>query len=43
VILIVLFYLVIGVGMAAGKWHSQIPHEEYQRLIPELQKEYTGK
>jgi hypothetical protein len=29
--------------MAAGKWHSQIPHEEYQRLIPELQKEYTGK
>jgi polyferredoxin len=43
VILIVLFYLAIGAGMAAGKWHSQIPHEEYQRLIPELQKEYTGK
>ncbi len=43
VILLVLFYLIIGVGMAAGKWHSQIPYEEYHRLIPELQKEYTGK
>jgi polyferredoxin len=39
VILIVLFYLVIGIGMASGKWHSQIPYEEYQRLIPELQKD----
>ena len=42
VILIVLFYLVIGIGMASGKWHSQIPYEEYQRLIPELQKDSTG-
>jgi polyferredoxin len=42
-ILIVLFYLVIGIGMAAGKWHSQIPYEEYQRLIPEVQKEYQSR
>jgi len=42
VVLIVLFYLVIGIGMASGKWHSQIPYEEYQRLIPELQKGSTG-
>ena len=42
VILIVLFYLVIGIGMASGKWHSQIPYEEYQRLISELQKGSTG-
>src|SRR5512143_2771502 len=41
-ILIVLFYLVIGIGMASGKWHSQIPYEEYQRLISELQKGSTG-
>jgi polyferredoxin len=41
-ILIVLFYLVIGIGMVSGKWHSQIPYEEYQRLIPELQKGSTG-
>ena len=40
VILIVLFYLVIGIGMAADKWHSKIPYEEYQQLIPEVQKEY---
>jgi polyferredoxin len=42
VILIILFYLVIGIGMASGKWHSQIPYEEYQLLIPELQKGSTG-
>ncbi len=41
-ILIILFYLVIGIGMASGKWHSQIPYEEYQRLISELQKGSTG-
>ena len=41
VILIVLFYLVIGAGMAAGKWHSQIPYEEYKQLIPEVSKEYS--
>ncbi|HXY62480.1 MAG TPA: 4Fe-4S binding protein, partial [Nitrospirota bacterium] len=42
VILVALFYLVIGIGMATGKWHSQIPHEEYQRLITDLQKGSTG-
>jgi Fe-S-cluster-containing hydrogenase component 2 len=42
VILVALFYLVIGIGMAAGKWHSQIPYEEYQRLITDLQKGSTG-
>lgn len=41
VLLIALFYLVIGIGMVAGKWHSLIPYEEYQRLIPEVQKEYS--
>jgi polyferredoxin len=34
VVLIVLFYFVIGTAMAFGKWHSQVPYEEYQRLIP---------
>ncbi len=41
VILIVLFYLVIGIGMATDHWKSKIPYEEYQRLIPEVQKEYA--
>jgi Fe-S-cluster-containing hydrogenase component 2 len=36
--LILIFYLVIGIGMAAGKWDSQIPTEEYKRIIPELYK-----
>ncbi len=40
VLLIALFYLVIGIGMATDKWHSKIPYEEYQQLIPEVQKEY---
>jgi polyferredoxin len=35
-ILILLFYLMIGAGMAAGKWQSQIPYEEYKRIIPDL-------
>lgn len=34
--LIAIFYLVIGIGMAAGKWNSQIPYEEFRRIIPEL-------
>ncbi len=34
VLLLALFYLIIGLGMATGKWHSQIPMEEYERLIP---------
>ena len=36
--LILIFYLIIGIGMAAGKWDSQIPDEEYKRIIPELYK-----
>ncbi len=43
VVLIVLFYLVIGIGMATDHWKSKIPHEEYQRLIPDVQKEYATK
>jgi polyferredoxin len=34
VLLAALFYLIIGIGVLAGKWHSKIPYEEYQRLIP---------
>ena len=37
VLLVALFYLVIGIGVLAGKWHSDIPYEEYQRLIPQIQ------
>jgi polyferredoxin len=40
VLLIALFYLVIGIGVATDSWHSKLPIEEYQRLIPEVQKEY---
>jgi hypothetical protein len=36
VLLIVLFYLVIGIGMLTGNWHSRIPYEQYQRLIPQV-------
>lgn len=39
-LLLALFYLVIGIGAATDTWHSKIPYEEYQRLIPEVQKEY---
>lgn len=39
-VLIALFYLVIGIGVATDNWHSKIPYEEYQRLIPEVQKIY---
>lgn len=35
-VLLALFYLILGIGMTTGKWHSQIPYEEYQRIIPEL-------
>jgi hypothetical protein len=27
--------------MATDNWNSKIPYEEYQRLIPEVQKEYS--
>ena len=40
ILLIVLFYLVIGIGVVTDKWHSKIPSEDYQQLIPEVQKEY---
>jgi len=40
-VLIALFYLVIGIGMATDHWKSKIPYEEYQRLIPDVQKEYS--
>ena len=36
VLLIAVFYLVIGLGMASGKWQSQLPYEEYARIIPEI-------
>lgn len=39
--LVLLFYLVIAIGMATGNWHSKIPYEEYQRLVPEVEKEYS--
>jgi polyferredoxin len=41
VLLVALFYLVIGIGMITDKWNSKIPYEEYQQLIPEVQKEYS--
>jgi polyferredoxin len=41
VMLIILFYLVIGIGMKTDNWNSKIPDEEYQRLIPAVQKEYS--
>jgi hypothetical protein len=34
--LIVLFYLVVGIGVLTGNWHSRVPYEEYQRLIPQV-------
>jgi len=35
-IFVLLFYFFIGIGMAAGKWHSQTPYDQYTRIIPEL-------
>jgi polyferredoxin len=43
VLLLILFYLVIGAGMATDNWKSKVPYEEYQRLIPDVQKEYARK
>ncbi len=34
-IVVLIFYLIIGGGMLAGKWHSGLSYEEYQRLVPE--------
>jgi polyferredoxin len=41
VILLALFYLVIGVGMLTGNWHSKIPFDDYRQLVPNVQKEYS--
>ncbi len=43
VFLIVLFYLVIGIGMLTGNWHSKIPYDDYKDLIPAVQKEYANR
>jgi polyferredoxin len=43
VLLLALFYLVIGIGMLTGNWHSKVPYDDYQSLIPEVQKEYAGR
>jgi len=43
VMLIALFYLVIGIGMATDNWHSRIPYKDYQELIPSVQKDYLKK
>lgn len=40
IILIVLFYLAIGIGMVTDNWRSKIPYEEYQRLLPDVRKNY---
>jgi len=42
-LLIVLFYLIIGIGVLTDKWHSKIPYEEYQRIIPAAAAEYRGR
>jgi len=34
--LVALFYLVVGIGVLTDNWHSKIPYEEYQRLVPEV-------
>lgn len=36
ILLVLILYLVIGIGMATGKWKSAIPYDEYRRIIPEL-------
>ncbi len=35
-ILIAAFYLIIGAGMITGNWRSQMPYDEYKRIIPGL-------
>lgn len=34
-VLVLLFSLIIGSGIASGKWRSLLPYEEYKRLVPE--------
>jgi polyferredoxin len=36
ILLVALFYLIIGIGVLTGKWHSEIPYEEYQRIVPQI-------
>jgi hypothetical protein len=43
ILLVVLFYLVIGIGMVTGNWHAKVPYEDYKALIPEVQKEYMNR
>jgi polyferredoxin len=43
VLLVALFYFVIGIGMLTGNWHSRIPYDEYRHLIPDMQKEYANR
>jgi hypothetical protein len=43
VVLVALFYLVIGIGVLTGNWHSKIPYDNYKDLIPEVQKEYANR
>jgi len=43
IMLVALFYLVIGIGMLTNSWHSKIPYDDYQQLIPEVQKEYQNR
>ncbi len=33
--LVLLFSIIIGSGIAAGKWHSRLTYEDYKRLVPE--------
>jgi MinD superfamily P-loop ATPase len=42
-VLVALFYLVIGIGMATDTWQSKVPYEDYKQLIPEVQKEYQNR
>lgn len=39
VLLIGVFYAIIGTGMALDKWHSPMEREEYRRVITELAEE----
>lgn len=43
IILVALFYLVIGIGVLTGNWHSKVPYDDYKQLIPEVQKEYAAR
>ncbi len=36
-VLVIMFFAIVGAGIISGNWHSHMPYEEYQRLIPALQ------